>query len=267
MQNFRIFTKMCSPLEQETHFWKPTVSNPPSNIHFNGASKARDKDSLGHLLDIYRSFAQSVRLLSASVAHHNFDSRSRLVHFGTLKPHSQNDNIYHTCNFVTFWWLVPFSVCLWWLYTHFLQKCCLVWHSFCIFTKLCSPLERETHLWTQLWAIGLQKCIFCNPEGFRSGLNVPSFWHLSLFWPFSSSQFRFNCPPKLVALHWIFAFFGTCLTPQVAPKWCKRTPKWPQSDPKVAQSDPKTTQSDPNVTHSDPNMTPKSVLVHGGRLV
>ena len=28
------FTKICSPLEQETHFWNPTLSNRPSNIHF-----------------------------------------------------------------------------------------------------------------------------------------------------------------------------------------------------------------------------------------
>ena len=28
------FTKICSPLEWEAHFWKPTLSNRPSKIHF-----------------------------------------------------------------------------------------------------------------------------------------------------------------------------------------------------------------------------------------
>ena len=28
------FSKICSPLEREKHFWKPTVSNRPSKIHF-----------------------------------------------------------------------------------------------------------------------------------------------------------------------------------------------------------------------------------------
>ena len=33
--NFLYFyKKICSPLEQETHFWKPTLSNRPSNFRF-----------------------------------------------------------------------------------------------------------------------------------------------------------------------------------------------------------------------------------------
>ena len=28
------FAKMCSPLQREAHFWKPTLSNRPSKIHF-----------------------------------------------------------------------------------------------------------------------------------------------------------------------------------------------------------------------------------------
>ena len=28
------FTKICSPLQREAHFWKPTLSNRPSKIHF-----------------------------------------------------------------------------------------------------------------------------------------------------------------------------------------------------------------------------------------
>ena len=108
-----------------------------------GALKACDKDSLGHLLDVYRSFARSVRLHSASVAHHNFDSRSWLVHLGPLQPDPQNDNTYHTCNFVTFWWLVPFAVCFWWLHAHFLQNCCLVWQFFIFLHKYARRSSRK----------------------------------------------------------------------------------------------------------------------------
>ena len=60
----------------KTNFEQSAFKNP-----LFGALTASNEDSLGHLLDIYRSFARSVRLLSASIAHHNFDSRSWLVQF------------------------------------------------------------------------------------------------------------------------------------------------------------------------------------------
>ena len=70
---FHIFAKMCSPLEPETHFRKPTLSNQPSKIHFYGALHALNDGSVGHLFGTYRPFARSVRLFSASVAHQNFN--------------------------------------------------------------------------------------------------------------------------------------------------------------------------------------------------
>ena len=125
---FLYFYKIVLPARTGNTFLKANSEQSAFKHPLFGALKAWDKDSLGHLLDIYRSFARSVRLLSASVAHHNFDSRSFLVHLGPLKPDLQNDNTYQTCNFVTFWWLVPFAVCFWWLRTWLLQKYCMVLH-------------------------------------------------------------------------------------------------------------------------------------------
>ena len=142
---FSYFYKNVLPARAGSTFLKANSEQSAFKHPLFGALKAWDKDSLGHLLDIYRSFARSVRLLSASVAHHNFDSRSWLVHFGPLKPDPQHDNTYHTCNFVNFWWLMPFAVCFWWLHTHLIAKCILCLHFFHIFTKICFPLERGAH--------------------------------------------------------------------------------------------------------------------------
>ena len=38
---------MCSPLEREAHFWKPTLSNRPSKNHFLEHRKASNEDSFG----------------------------------------------------------------------------------------------------------------------------------------------------------------------------------------------------------------------------
>ena len=107
------------PARAGSTFLKPNAEQPAFKNAFFAALRALNQDWMCHLFDTYRSFARSVRLCSASVAHQDFDSRSWLGHFGPLQPDPQNDNIYHTCNFVTFWWLVPFAVCFWWLYTHF----------------------------------------------------------------------------------------------------------------------------------------------------
>ena len=84
-----------------------------------GALKASNEDSLGHLFGTYGSQTFFIRPFSPSVAHPNFEKSSakhvESAHGAVL----QNDIIYHTCNFVTFWWLVLFAVCFWWLYTHF----------------------------------------------------------------------------------------------------------------------------------------------------
>ena len=60
-----------------------------------------------------------VRRFSALVAHPNFEKSSAKRVVFAQGAVLQNDIIYHTCNFVTFWWLVLFAVCFWWLYTHF----------------------------------------------------------------------------------------------------------------------------------------------------
>ena len=46
-----------------------------------GALNALNEGSVGHLFGIYRSFARSVRLFSASVAHQNFNFRLENVYF------------------------------------------------------------------------------------------------------------------------------------------------------------------------------------------
>ena len=55
---------------------------------------------MGHLFRIYRSFGPSVRLFSASVAHQTFNFRWEKCVFPVYEPDQQNDNKYHTCEFM-----------------------------------------------------------------------------------------------------------------------------------------------------------------------
>ena len=81
LQHVRTFTKLCSPLQQEAHFWNPNSEQSAFKTALFGALKALDKHYIGYLFGTYRSFAPSVRPSSASIAHQNFDSRSWLVQF------------------------------------------------------------------------------------------------------------------------------------------------------------------------------------------
>ena len=65
-----------------------------------GALNALNEGSVGHLFGTYRSFARSVRLFSASVAHQNFNFRLEKCVFFVYEPDPQNDNKYHTCEFM-----------------------------------------------------------------------------------------------------------------------------------------------------------------------
>ena len=108
---FSYFYKNVFPARAGNTFLKPNSEQSAFKNVFFAALKGLDQDWMCHLFGTYRSFGRSARLSSASVAHHNFDSRSWLVHFGPLKPDPQHDNTYHTYNFITFWWLVPCAVC------------------------------------------------------------------------------------------------------------------------------------------------------------
>ena len=103
------------------------------------------------------------RRFSASVAHPNFEKSSAKRVVSAQVAVLQNDIIYHTCNFVTFWWLVPFAVCFWWLYIHFFAKMLSRFTFFHIFTKACSPLEQEAHFWKQTLSNPPSKIHFLQP--------------------------------------------------------------------------------------------------------
>ena len=64
------------------------------------ALNALNEGSVGHLFGLYHSFARSVRLFSASVAHQNFNFRLEKCVFSVYEPDPQNDNKYHTCEFM-----------------------------------------------------------------------------------------------------------------------------------------------------------------------
>ena len=64
------------------------------------ALNALNEGSVGHLFGTYHSFARSVRLFSASVAHQNFNFRLDTSVFFVYEPDPQNDNTYHTCEFM-----------------------------------------------------------------------------------------------------------------------------------------------------------------------
>ena len=51
-----------------------------------GALNALNEGSVGHLFGTYRSFARSVRLFSASVAHQNFNFRLEKCVFPVYEP-------------------------------------------------------------------------------------------------------------------------------------------------------------------------------------
>ena len=118
------------------------------------------------------------RRFSASVAHPNFEkSSAKRVTFAQGAV-LQNDMIYHTCNFVTFRWLMPL-LSAFDGYTHIcLQKWCLRLQFLRIFTKMCSPLEREAHFW---------KPTLSNPP---SNIHFLEHWrpeirtHWAIFWTF-----------------------------------------------------------------------------------
>ena len=104
---FHIFAKMCSPLKRETHFWKPTLSNRPSKFHF-----------LEHWrLQMITRWAIFLALMALKLFVSPLFRFSRPSEFSAQVAVLQNDIIYHTCNFVTFWWLVPLALCFWWLCT------------------------------------------------------------------------------------------------------------------------------------------------------
>ena len=58
------------------------------------------KDQWAICLGIVRSSARSVRLFSASVAHQNFNFRLEKCVFSVYEADPQNDNKYHTCEFM-----------------------------------------------------------------------------------------------------------------------------------------------------------------------
>ena len=67
-----------------------------------GALNALNGRSVAHLFGTYRSFARSVRLFSASVAHQNFNLRWEKCVFPLYGPDQQNDNKYQSCEFMKF---------------------------------------------------------------------------------------------------------------------------------------------------------------------
>ena len=141
----------------------------------SGTLKALDKHYIGHFFGTYRSFARSVRLSSASIAHHNFDSRSWLVH---LSSDPQNDNTYHTCSCVNFWWLVPFAVCFSWLYTLSFAKMLSRFTFFRIFTKNMLPARAgSTFLKTNSEQSAFKPWLL---EHWRPGIRI----HGAILWTF-----------------------------------------------------------------------------------
>ena len=97
---FHNFAKMCSPPSVGSTFLKTSFEQSAFKNPFFGALNARNEGSVGHIFCIYRSSARSVRLCSASVAHRNFNFRLEKCVFLLLEPDQQNDNKYHTCEFM-----------------------------------------------------------------------------------------------------------------------------------------------------------------------
>ena len=132
------FAKICSPLELEAHFENQLWAIGLQHFTFwsiEGFKWALIGQSFWHLwlLNFF------VRRFSASVAHPNFEKSSAKHVVFAQGAVLQNDIIYHTCNFVTFWWLVPFAVCFWWLHIHFFAKMLSQFAMFSYFYKNMLP--------------------------------------------------------------------------------------------------------------------------------
>ena len=88
------------PAAARSTFLKTNSEQSAFKNTFFGALNALNEGSVGHLFGTYRSFARSVRLFSASVAHQNFNFRGEKCVFPVYGPDQQNDNKYHTCEFM-----------------------------------------------------------------------------------------------------------------------------------------------------------------------
>ena len=70
-------------------------------------------------------------------------------------------------------------------------------HFVFIILQKCAPRCSQKHIFeNQLWAISLQNYTFWSFECPKWRISGPSFWHLSLFWPFGSPFFSFSRPSK-----------------------------------------------------------------------
>ena len=89
-----IFFKNVLPAAARSTFLK-TNSNQSAFINpLFGTLNALNEGLAGHLFGTYRSFARSVRLFSASVAHQNFNFRLENVYFLFMSPiHKTTTNI------------------------------------------------------------------------------------------------------------------------------------------------------------------------------
>ena len=116
--------------------------------------------------------------------------------FPVYGPDQQNDNKYHTCEFMIFqillWICNKNVICkmhFWYLF--------VLMHFVFIFLQKCVPCSCQKHIFeNQLWAISLQKSTFWSFGCPKWRISGPSFWHLSLFCPFCSPFFSFSRPSE-----------------------------------------------------------------------
>ena len=83
---FSIFFKNVLPAAARSTFLKTNSNQSAFKNPLFGALNALNERSVGHIFGIYRSFACSVRLFSASVAHQNFNFRWENVYFLFMSP-------------------------------------------------------------------------------------------------------------------------------------------------------------------------------------
>ena len=128
---------MCSPLKREAHFWKPALSNRYSKFHF--------LEQWGLQMITHWAIFLALMALTLFSPLFRFSRPSefwkilgKTCGFRTGSRPAKRHH-YHTCNFVTFWWLVPFAVCFWWLHTHFFAKMLSQFAFFSYFYKNMLP--------------------------------------------------------------------------------------------------------------------------------
>ena len=143
-----LFSYVCRnvlPAAARSTFLKTNSEQSAFKNPLFGALNALNGGSVGHLFGTYRSFARSVRLFSASVAHQHFNFRLKNAYFLFMSPIHKTTTSITLANLWKFQILMRICIKNVICKMHFWYFLCSDAFYFHIFAKMCSPLKPEAH--------------------------------------------------------------------------------------------------------------------------